>query len=152
MTGLGVASVVGLAVVGLAGGSGPSSTHLEQSSRVVLVSVPGLRWQDLDAVPAPNLFSLLRATALLSIRSIGPDTSLAEGYLALGAGNRLETPSPPPDELGQTDELCAPDLVEQARELADDELNGAEPGRWERHCTRPGVRRRCSGRRRRWRD
>jgi hypothetical protein len=92
----------------------------------VLVAVPGLRWQDLEAIDAEHVMPLLDGSALLSVRSIGPETSTLEGYLAVGAGNRLE-----PD--GAADRVvtvtgCAAELIADARAGADDDLNGAEPG------------------------
>jgi hypothetical protein len=121
-----VVSVALLAGVGLLRGSGPGSAHLPRADRVVIVSVPGLRWDDLAAVDAPNLDALAAGSALLSVRSIGTETSLLEGYLALGAGNRLDAARP--GALDVVAQRCVPDLVVLADGEADDELTGAEAG------------------------
>lgn len=115
-----------LVVVGFTRGSGPPTTAFDTTDRVVLVAVPGLRWQDLDAIATEHLEALLGASALLSVRSIGTETTPLEGYLAFGAGNRLDTDRTA--ELDDPDARCVPALVDQARDEADDGLNGAEPG------------------------
>jgi hypothetical protein len=125
VTAVGALIVVALLAVGLIGSSGPSSTPLAPTTKVVLVSVPGLRWQDLDAVDAPAIARLLTGSAMLSVRSIGPETSLLEGYLALNAGNRLQTD--PTGDLADDDAVCLPRLVAAATADADDDLNGADP-------------------------
>ena len=127
---VGTVLVVCMLVVGFIKGSGPSSTALPHTPRVVLIAIPGLRWQDLDAIPTEHLQPLLAATALLSVRSIGPQTSTLEGYLALGAGNRLDVDRTAEvvEDLGDTDALCVPHLLARAVHQADDDLNGAVPG------------------------
>ncbi|MCU1359184.1 MAG: hypothetical protein JWN99_473, partial [Ilumatobacteraceae bacterium] len=124
--GLAAVSIVALAALGLTRSSGPPSSALPQSSHVVLISVPGLRWQDLDAIPTDHLQPLLNGSALLSVRSLGTETSVLEGYLALGAGNRLD--SDPTGELSDPAARCLPQFVQRATDEADDGLNGAEPG------------------------
>lgn len=119
--------VIALALGGVLGSSGPSSLALSVGERpVVIISVPGLRWQDLDATDTPHLDRWLRATALLSVRAIGDETSLIEGYLTLGSGNRVEAPHT--DAVEVVGGRCAPRLVADAAASAEDDLNGAEPG------------------------
>jgi hypothetical protein len=119
--------VVALAIAGALGSSGPASQAVGVGARdVVVLSVPGLRWQDLDATETPNLDRWLRATALLSVRAIGEETSLAEGYLSLGSGNRVEAPHT--DAIEVVGGRCVPGLAADATASADDDLNGAEPG------------------------
>lgn len=59
-------------------------------SRVVVVAVPGLRWEDVDARITPTLWRLARTGAVgaLSVKA-GPDVScVADGLLTLTAGAR----------------------------------------------------------------
>ncbi|MGE0138183.1 MAG: hypothetical protein AB7L17_00205 [Ilumatobacteraceae bacterium] len=123
---LAAGSVLLLGILGLVRRSGPASASLPAADRVVIVAVPGLRWQDLAAVETPHLDDLLPASALLSVRAIGAETTLLEGYLTLGAGNRLDAPRP--DALDVAGRTCVPELVPLAEAQADDELNGAVPG------------------------
>ena len=129
----GVAAIIVacLAVVGFFGRSGPTTEPLREVKRVVILSVPGLRWQDLEALDTPNLERRLMTSALLSIRSVGPETSLLEGYLALNAGNRLEVSELPADALEpERNERgwCLAELAASATASADGDLNGARPG------------------------
>ena len=74
-----------------AGESAAGSDPAAHSGQVVIVAVPRLEWADLDGGAAPRLRRVLRrrrATALLSVRAIGPLTGLAEGFVTIGAGNR----------------------------------------------------------------
>lgn len=117
--------VAGLAVLGVTRPSGPTSEPLGASGTVLVVSVPGLRWQDLVATDTPALDALLRSTGVLSVRAIGAETSPVEAYLTLGAGNRVSA-----DDAGVNlvDGRCIPGVVAEAAASADEELNGAEPG------------------------
>ncbi len=131
--GCAVASVVGLGVWGFLGGSGSSTVTLARVDRVLLISVPGLRWQDLDALDTPGLDRWLHAGALLSVRAIGSQTSLVEGYLTMNAGNRLSiedagTGRVPVPELTGDGAACLPEIVAMARAEADADLNGSMPG------------------------
>jgi hypothetical protein len=120
-----VASVVVFAAIGFGGRSGPNTTAIAPTTDVVIVSVPGLRWQDLEAVESPHLHELVGAGALLSVRALGPETSRTEAYLSLDAGNRVAADGVP---ARLEDGRCVPDLVGAAADSADDDLNGAEPG------------------------
>ena len=96
-----------------------------RADRIVLVSVPGLRWQDLDAVDTPHLDALIGDSALLSVRAIGTSTSLLEGYASWGAGNRLEPAGSPSVDVVAG---CAGALPTALADDAADDLNGAAPG------------------------
>jgi len=133
---LALVSAAALGIWGLLGSSGPSTTPFARSGSVVIVSVPGLRWEDLAATSTPSLDELLGATGLLSVRAVGPTTSPAEGYLTLGAGNRIE-PDDRPIEV--VDGRCVPSLVESGRDSAARELTGAEPGALGSALRRAGV-------------
>lgn len=137
MLAIGGVVVLVLAVLGVVRPSGPRSTPLGASDTVVIVSVPGLRWQDLVATDTPALDSLLRSTGLMSVRAIGPETTPLEGYLTIGAGNRVSA-----DDTTATlvDARCIPGVIADATSSADDDLNGAEPGALGRQLRSLGVR------------
>jgi hypothetical protein len=113
-----------LALAGFGRGSGPDSRPLGTSEAVLIVSIPGLRWQDLVATETPTLDRLLGHSALLSVRAIGRETSVLEGYLSLNAGNRVEADT----SVVVTGDRCIPAVAAAATRAADDDLNGAEPG------------------------
>ncbi|EXG81397.1 hypothetical protein [Cryptosporangium arvum] len=82
------------------------------TAHVVVVGVPGLRWDDVDAQRTPALWRLLRAgsAGALSVRAAGPLTCPADGWVTLGAGNRGRGPrhgTTCPDQFP----LAAPDLA-----------------------------------------
>jgi len=58
--------------------------------RVLLVSFPRLTWREVVDQRPRTILGLLdhSAVASLSLRTIGPRTSLGEGYATMGAGNR----------------------------------------------------------------
>lgn len=60
------------------------------AAKVLILSVPRLTWADLEDGIPPSLARLLRRSAVgsLSPRTIGPTTTLGEGYVSIGAGNR----------------------------------------------------------------
>lgn len=81
--------VVGFVVVMALTGSAPPVAG-QGRARVLLISLPRVAWADVARADAPVLDGLVRrsAVASLSPRTIGPHTSLGEGYLSVGAGNR----------------------------------------------------------------
>ena len=62
----------------------------EEHGRVLVVSYPSLRWEDVLEQRPPALMRLLQSAAVasMSVRTIGPVTSLGEAYATIGAGNR----------------------------------------------------------------
>lgn len=70
----------------------PTSAHADtpRTKRVLLISAPRLVWADIDKAKTPALASFVAnaAVANLSMRTIGPRTTLAEAYATIGAGNR----------------------------------------------------------------
>jgi hypothetical protein len=120
-----VVIVAVLVLVGFTAGSGPASQPLGRTDTVVIVSVPGLRWQDLVATETPALDAYLGRAGLMSVRAIGPETSVLEGHLTIGAGNRVEADS---DVADVVDGRCIPGVIESATRSAEDDLNGAVPG------------------------
>lgn len=90
----GVAAVLAIvvAVVGLLGSPADAVPRGSDASpqRVLVVTTPGLRWADLVENDLPNLQRFLADAdvAKASLRTIGARTSIGEGYVTLGAGNR----------------------------------------------------------------
>lgn len=84
---LGVLLLIG---VGVAAPADARPTDRSPVRRVVIISVPTLTWQTVADARPPAIMRLLgrSAVASLSVRTIGPRTTLAEGYATLGAGNR----------------------------------------------------------------
>ncbi len=73
-----VLGVLALAAVGWSGTSGPSTTPFAHGHDVLLISIPGLQWHDLDGSDTPELDRFLGASALLSVRALGPTTTRTE--------------------------------------------------------------------------
>jgi hypothetical protein len=82
--------VLAVAVTGLLAPAGAQGQAGRSARRVVIVSVPTLTWSIVQDRRPPVIMRLLESSAVasLSVRTIGPRTSLGEGYLTLGAGNR----------------------------------------------------------------
>lgn len=87
-----IVAVLAIVVVTLVLVRGPSTTAepIGPAERVLILSVPTLTWDDVADAELPNISALLErsAVASASVRTIGIDTSLAEGYATIGAGNR----------------------------------------------------------------
>jgi hypothetical protein len=80
-----------------------ASTRLAPGAvdRVLVVSVPGVGWSQVDEAQTPHLWGLLQTAAManLTARTQGrPD--LASGYLTLGAGTRAAAARTPIDGAG----------------------------------------------------
>ncbi|MET0628534.1 MAG: hypothetical protein ABW033_08760 [Acidimicrobiia bacterium] len=98
------AALVALVAVGAAApATAATSTLLEPGAvdRVLVITTPGVGWSSIDPTLTPNLWRLLRGSAMgdLTARTLGrPD--LASGYLTLGAGTRAVSPRSPVDGAG----------------------------------------------------
>ena len=100
---------------------------------MLVVSYPHLQWDAVTSAADPALRQRLErsAVASLSIRTADPVTTLDDGYLTIGAGNRATFPAGAP--VTATDQpgggvTVAADAVARARRDADDRLFDAEPG------------------------
>jgi hypothetical protein len=137
-----------LVVLSLAGGLAalsmrPATAQVKRSADyVVLVGIPGLRWEDVTETGTPNLWRLAEHGSIgsLSVRSALKPTCPVDGWLTLGAGNfagwKRTTPvsgaCPPlnvdvqrPDKIG----AFLPDLDRQAVQYNQQTLTwGAVPG------------------------
>lgn len=97
---LGVATVLAALWPAAAGAASPSRPR-----RIVIVSVPGMTWEDVNAGRTPTVASLADrwAVAAMSVRTTGAATDLASGYASIGAGNRARSTGgdePSPETVG----------------------------------------------------
>jgi hypothetical protein len=95
---------------------------------VIVVGVPGLRWSDVTDRDTPGLSRLARtgASGVLSVRTAAPVDCPADGWLTLGAGNRVRSSGARAGSCPAT--FPAPtSLPQQVRDNAD-RREGAEPG------------------------
>jgi hypothetical protein len=68
----------------------PEVTERPPVERVLVFSLPAVRWGDLDEVQLPHLEPFLDLAAIgdLSVRGVGERTSPTDGYATIGAGTR----------------------------------------------------------------
>ena len=80
-----------LALVTLSLGLPGPATAATQPVSVVVVGVPGLRWDHVSATGTPTLWRLAHTGSVgsLSIRAADPITCPDEGWLTVGAGQRV---------------------------------------------------------------
>jgi hypothetical protein len=85
-----VLAVVVAAVLGMHAPAASAAAPARPHGKVLLVTYPGLTWDDVVTRHPPVLDALLHrsAVASMSVRTIGPYTSLGEAYATIGAGNR----------------------------------------------------------------
>jgi hypothetical protein len=79
------------------------------ATRVLIVGVPGLTWDDVSEKSTPTLWSLAEVGSIgaISVRAVRSTTCLPDGWLSLGAGNRAQLPDPvPPPPLVQGTARC----------------------------------------------
>jgi hypothetical protein len=107
----------------------PSASAQEQASGVVVVGVPGLTWDDVSPERTPTLQRLAEGAArgLLSVKAAGALTCQADGWLTLGAGNRVAAERTARDRCPEQPEPLT-DVLPRARELAEDSAEGAVVG------------------------
>ncbi|MEV4293305.1 hypothetical protein [Microbispora rosea] len=97
------ASILVLVVAALVLPAAPASAVRQAAAvtgRVVVIGVPGLRWDDLDPRRTPALWGLAArgSSASLSTRAVPPEglpvTCPAAGWLTVSAGQRATAPGP----------------------------------------------------------
>jgi len=96
---VGVLLVAALATV-LAAALVPSATTAApaqgagEPGKVLVVTAPALRWDDLVDHDLPNMERWLgrASVAMASLRTLGARTTIGEGYATIGAGNRASAP------------------------------------------------------------
>lgn len=89
--------------------SGAAAAVLNETTpparKVLIVSMPSVTWEDVQAGDAPNLRRLGRrgSIAAMSIRTVGSRTGLASALLSIGAGNRARADGIRPVLQGDAD-------------------------------------------------
>ena len=114
----------------LALGAAPASAQdaaPESSGSVLVVGVPGLRWDDVGQ-QTPTLAALARdgASGVLSVKAVPAVTCPADGWLTLGAGNRALAAGVPRDPCGAN--IPPPSAFADQVAANRDEREGAELG------------------------
>ena len=86
-----------ITVLGIAG---PAAADTHDNGPVVVVGIPGLQWDDVDAERTPTLWRLAGdgASAALSVRTVRPRACSLDGWLTLGAGRRATAARPGPGD------------------------------------------------------
>jgi hypothetical protein len=82
---------VAIAAAALAAAAAPAHAHAltaTSTARVVVVSVPGLLWSDLAAMPRLAAYAEVSSVGNLSVRGQPVSTRCADGILTFAAGNR----------------------------------------------------------------
>ena len=128
------AALVALAAFAtLAPAMAPSSASARTSapieavpSRVVLISVPSLGWDDVTPAAMPTLARLADrgAVGALSVKTIGRRTAAAEAYATIGAGSRATAPPGAGSSGRAVDEALPSGRTAGAQAIAD----GRDPG------------------------
>lgn len=126
-----LALALALSLPGTAAGRPEGSAAGPTAEKVLMFSVPTLTWQMVLDERPPVLAELFQrsAVASLSVRTIGPLTSLGEGYTTVGAGNRASVAGED-SVVGATNEgqgvvVTGLDALEESNEA---EAFGARPG------------------------
>ena len=85
-----VAAVVVLLLAAARVADGPDTQPLEPADRVVVLGVPGLTWDDIDARTTPHLADAVQRgqSGLLTARGASSFSCPLDGWTTLGAGNR----------------------------------------------------------------
>ena len=122
----------------------PASTQ-EGCSNVLVYTIPGVRWGDVDRLRPPEIVRAIEdgAAATMAVRTNIPITGYASGFLTIGTGSRANARTPwggpiPGEGLGEGgsveqggESMAGPVRVtglEPMQELADEAGYGAEPG------------------------
>lgn len=72
--------------------TGPAKATPNSPEHIVLVSLPGITWADLQDADLPNIEGLMPSVAALSARTASRAPNIARGYLTLGSGNPSYAP------------------------------------------------------------
>jgi hypothetical protein len=98
------ALVVALAAMAWSGSRWEADTRASTTnpSKVLLVGIPGLGWDDVGNGTMPNLDRLIEAGGLgaMSVRTGSPHPAVAEGYATLGAGARVKAANGAASDVG----------------------------------------------------
>ena len=121
-------------IVAVAAFPGPAHAQ-EQCRRAVVFTLPGVTWQDVNAVEPSSLLQVVDegSAGSVAVRTIASRTSYASGFATVGAGARVDAPqtSGVPSDVGTSEGTLDRDVrlnVGPVVELAEDAGYGAKPG------------------------
>lgn len=110
-----IAAAMGAAVVATVVGTAASGTAAAgqgepKARRMLVISLPGLSWRDVNDNRLPNLNRFLDGAAVadLTNRSVKRDAKLSDGYITLGAGTRSVGNSTDTASDGQAFDVAEP--------------------------------------------
>lgn len=111
--------VLALVVMGTASWSGSRSAPAsvaptERAGKVLLVGLPGLRWDDVGTGVMPTLDRLAAGGAVgaMSVRTRSGTPTVGEGYASLGAGSRVQTGPAADAAVGRDGAVLVPAAAE----------------------------------------
>ena len=83
------------AVLGLPSPAGAARDD-PAATRVLVIGVPGLTWDDVDPDGTPKLWAMAENSAIgaMSVRAARSTTCILDGWATVGAGNRARVPGP----------------------------------------------------------
>lgn len=128
----------------LAGAEATSGARAVAPRRVVIVSMPGITWEDHQAGNTPNLAEIAEdwSVAAMSTRTVGPRTDEASAFATLGAGNRARALGNDnveflPATVASEEEGLVVEEMQKVRDDNSEDLRyGAEPGALGEHLHR----------------
>ncbi|MDQ6855176.1 MAG: hypothetical protein M3046_16070 [Actinomycetota bacterium] len=113
-----VTAAVAATLVGTAAsGTAEAAQSDPKARRMLVISLPGVSWQDLNENKLPNLNRFFDGAAVadLTNRSVKRDSKLSDGYITLGAGTR---------SVGNTTETSSDGLAFDVAEPFDGDTAG----------------------------
>lgn len=133
-------------VAGVAGAGSQSDDGfppVPEAEKVLIFSAPTLTWQSVLDERPPELSGLLErsAVASLSVRTVGPRTSLGEGYVTMGAGNRASVAADAGTTTAGSEDAMGIMVtgLDRLEEANDAEGFGARPGALGDALSRAGL-------------
>jgi hypothetical protein len=117
----------------------PASARAATCGHVVVLTLPGVTWSDVSRYRPPHLMQAIQegAAGSMSVRTVNPRTSYADGFASIGAGARMQGgvtaggiafPSSPTDVPSSPLRQVQVAGVPEMRALADQAHYGAQAG------------------------
>jgi hypothetical protein len=112
----------------------PQTAHAQTCGRAVILTLPGVTWEQVNELKPPNLLAAVDGGAVgsMSVRTNSSRTTHASGFATIGAGTRIDVPTGAGQPFGAQSRgwgsLTVPD-VEDIDELAEEQgYSLATPG------------------------